>query len=69
MDDRNGDEIKNYEVMDEPQMHRVRCGVPGEWEMIPTQIVSENFEQGSRDGFIQHDVLPSRPGESIDWPE
>ena len=69
MDDRNGDEIKNYEVMDEPQMHRVRCGVPDEQEMIPTQIVSENFEQGSRVGFIQHDDLPGRPGESIDWPE
>ena len=55
--------------MDEPQMHRVRCGVPDEQEMIPTQIVSENFEQGSRVGFIQHDDLPGRPGESIDWPE
>ena len=55
--------------MDEPQMHRVRCGVPDDRKMIPIQIVAENFEQRSRVGYIQHDVLPDRPGDSIDWPE
>jgi len=50
-------------------MHRVRCGVPDDREVIPAQIVTEKFEQGSRVGYIQHDVLPGRLGESIDWPE